>query len=132
MNKTVWIARLLSVGGVLETLAGLGLLADPSDIASLLLGSPLGESGVVIARVGGGGLLALGIACWGARTTPSAPASLGVAWAFLSYNVVACVTLACAFPAMASGGLLVLGSSVLHGTLAALLLGALFGRGRPA
>ena len=130
MNKTVWLARILTIGGVLETALGLGLLVDPSALASLLLGSPLAGPGVVVARIAGGGLLALGIACWCARETPLAPAGLGVSRAFLTYNLVACVTLAWARPALASGGLPALVASVLHGALAAALLGALFGRGR--
>lgn len=127
MNKPVWRARILSVGGSLETLMGLGLIVDPSALASFLLGSPLGDPGVVIGRIAGGGLLAVGIACWCARTTPMAPASLGVSWAFLAYNVVACVTLAWGSPGLASGGLLALGASVFHGVLGAALLVALLG-----
>ena len=95
-HKTVWLVRILSVGG---------------------------------ARIAGGGLLSLGIACWWARHTPSSPASRGVAWAFLTYNVVACCTLAWAGPALASGGLPALGAAVLHGVLGAALLAALLARG---
>jgi hypothetical protein len=129
MNNAVWLARILSIGGVLETGVGLGLLAAPSALASLLLRSPLAGPGVVFARVAGGGLLSLGIACWCARETPLAPAGLGVSWAFLMYNLVACVTLARARPALASGGLPALGASALHGVLGAALLGALLARG---
>jgi hypothetical protein len=130
MNKSVWLARILSLGGILEAVVGLGLLVTPSDLSSFLLRSPLAGPGLVIARVGGGGLVALGIACWGARRTPSAPASLGVSWGFLAYNIVACATLAWAGPALASGGLPALGVAVLHGILGAGLLGALLGRGQ--
>jgi len=130
MNKTVWLARILSTGGVLETGTGLILLIDPSALASLLLRSPLEGAGLIVARIGGGGVLALGIACWCARKTPMTPAGLGVSWAFLAYNLVACVTLALARPALASNGLPALGASILHGVLAAALLGALFGRRR--
>ena len=89
MHKTVWLARILSMGGVLETGTGLLLLVDPPVLASLLLRAPLSGPGVVIARLAGGGLLALGIACWYARGTPSTPAGLGVSRAFLAYNLVA-------------------------------------------
>ena len=126
MNRTVWLARLLSLGGVLETGVGVGLLVAPSALASFLLQSPVMGPGLVLARLAGGGLVALGIACWGARKAPSAPGSLGVSWGFLAYNIVACVTLARA--ALTSGGLPALGASVLHGVLAASLLGALLGR----
>jgi len=86
--------------------------------------------GVAIGRIGGGGLLSLGIACWLARKTPTAPASVGVGWAYLAYNVVTCVTLAWAGVALEGGSLPALGASVLHGVLGAAVLGALFGRGR--
>jgi hypothetical protein len=114
----------------LEAGAGLALLVAPSVAASILLGSSLEMPGVVIARLGGGGLLALGIACWLARHTPTAPASLGVAWGFLTYNLVACVTLAWAGVALGRDALPALGASVLHGVLAAALLAALLGRRR--
>jgi hypothetical protein len=129
MDKPVWIARLLSLGGVLETVSGLGLLVDPAGGASALFGSSIEGAGVAIGRIGGGGLLALGIACWLARKTPMAPASIGVGWAYLAYNVVTCVTLASASVALGGGSLPALGGSVLHGVIGAALLVALLGRG---
>jgi len=126
MSTAVSLARILSIGGVLETGVGLMLLVDPSALAVLLLRSPLEGAGLVVARVGGGGVLSLGIACWCARRTPLAPAGLGASWAFLAYNIVACVTLALARPALASGGLPALAASVIHGVLGAALLALLF------
>jgi len=128
MNRSLLLARILGLGGALEAGAGLLLLACPSELAWLLLRSPLEGAGPVVARLGGGGLLALGIACWCARGTSLTPAGLGVAWGFLAYNLVACVTLAVARPALSNGGLLALGASVLHGLLAAALVAALAGR----
>lgn len=131
MSNSVWLARLLSVGGVLESVAGLGLLIDPAGAASALFGSSLEGPGVAIGRIGGGGLLALGIACWLARKTPTAPASIGVAWAYLAYNVVTSITLAWAgVPLTGAYSLPALGVSVLHGVLGAAVLGALLGRAR--
>lgn len=130
MSTTAWLARLLSVGGVLETLAGAALLIDPARVASLLLGASLQGPAITIARLGGGGLLALGIACWCARTTPAAPASIGVGWGFLAYNLVACATLASFTLTTTSGSLPALGAAVLHGVLGATLLWALLGRAR--
>ena len=121
----MWLARLLAIGGILEVGAGVILLILPSPSASLLFGSPLDFAGQAIARIGGGGLLALGVACWHARETPLAHASLGVARAFLVYNVVAAVVLALVFARLSNGALLVLGASVLHGLLAAALVTAL-------
>jgi hypothetical protein len=128
MNKSVWLGRLLGLGGVLETVAGLGLLVDPSGGALALLGSSMEGPGIAIGRIGGGGLVALGIACWLARKTPRAPASVGVAWAYLAYNVITCITLAWASVALGSDSLPALGASILHGVIGAVLLGALLGR----
>jgi amino acid transporter len=130
MTKPVLLARLLGLGGVLETVAGLGLLVDPAGGELALFGSSMEGPGVAIGRIGGGGLLSLGIACWLARKTPTAPASVGVAWAYLVYNVVTCVTLALASVALVGGSLPALGGSVLHGVLGAAVLGALLGRGQ--
>ena len=71
----------------------------------------------------------MGIACWFARSTPTVPASLGVAGALLIYNIVACVTLALALPVPGSQAL-TLGAAILHGLMAAGLLVALAGRDR--
>jgi hypothetical protein len=87
-------------------------------------------AGLAIGRIGGGGLLALGIACWLARKTPMSPAGVGVAWAYLAYNAVTCVTLAWASVALGGGSLPALGGSVLHGVLGAAMLVALLGRGQ--
>jgi len=130
MTKRVLLGRLLGLGGVLETVAGLGLLVDPAGGALALFGSSMEGPGVAIGRIGGGGLLALGIACWLARKTPTAPASVGVAWAYLVYNVVTCVTLAWASVTLAGSSLPALGASILHGVLGAAVLGALLGRGQ--
>jgi hypothetical protein len=127
MDKPVWRARLLALGGVVETMAAMGLLLVPVAAASLLFQSSLDATGVVVARIAGGGLLALGIACWLARNTPSAPASLGVSWAFLAYNVVAGGTLALAGATLPGAGALVLAAALLHGALAVALLALLAG-----
>jgi len=129
MNKPTWLARLLGLGGVLETVAGLGLIVDPAGGASALLGSSMEGPGIVIGRIGGGGLLALGIACWLARKTPEAPASVGVAWAYLAYNVVTCITLAWASVTLGGDSLPAVGAAVLHGVVGAALLGALYRNG---
>jgi hypothetical protein len=128
MNASVWRARLLGFGGVLETLTGLGLLLDPAGGTLRFFGSSVEGAGLAIARVGGGGLLALGIACWLARRTPTSPASVGVAWAYLVYNAVTCVTLVWAGVALLGGSLPALGGAVLHGVVGAAMLGALLVR----
>ncbi len=124
MKDSTWLSRLLGFGAAMETLAGLALLAFPSAVVLLLLGESLSSSGVVIARIAGGGLLGLGIACWFAREAPASRAGIGVAVGFLAYNVVASVTLALA--QSASGNrLLLIGAAALHGVLALALVVAL-------
>ena len=124
MNATKWLSHLLGIGAVLEIPVGLGLLGMPSTLAALLLGAPVSGSGLVVARLAGGGLLALGIACWFARSTPGTQASLGVAWALLTYNIVACATLAL-LPPETGNQPLALGAAILHGIIAAALFSAL-------
>jgi hypothetical protein len=121
MKAAAWLVTLLSIGAALEILAGLGLLIAPSLLVWLLLGLPLPVTGLVLARLAGGGLLALGIACGCARATPIARLSIGVAAALLTYNIVACVALALAKP-ISTHPTLLLGASALHGLLAVGLL----------
>jgi hypothetical protein len=130
MNQNVWLARLLAIGGILEIGAGLGLLVAPSLAAMILLGSSLEMPGIIIGRLAGGGLLALGIACWQARKTPLVPAGLGVSWGFLVYNVVACITLAWAGVTLGREALPALGLALVHGVLGVAVLAALAGRVR--
>ena len=130
MDRLRWLTLLLSIAGVLESAVALGLLVDSPGVATILLKAKLEAPGEVIGRIAGGGLLSLGVACWCARNTPVAPASLGVAWALLAYNVVACVTLARAGTAMANGGLPALSAAVLHGLFGAALLVTLLRRGQ--
>jgi hypothetical protein len=120
-NESSWAPRLLAIGAALEIPVGLALLAVPSPLSSLLLGATLSGAGLVVARLAGGGLLALGIACWFARATPIGRAGIGVAVALLIYNVVACVTLFLA----AGGNALTMSVAVLHGLIAIALLAAL-------
>lgn len=129
MNRTKWLSHLLAIGAVLEIPVGVALLAVPSPLTSLLLGAPLSGTALVVARLAGGGLLGLGIACWLARSTPTAPAGLGVASGLLIYNVVASITLALA-PFVPGSQVLTLGAAVLHGLLAIGLLVALLMRDR--
>lgn len=131
VNGPLWLARLLRLGGVLETVTGLALIADPAGGASALFGSSMEGPAIAIGRIGGGALLSLGIACWLARKTPTAPASVGVAWGYLAYNLVTCATLAWASVALSVGSLPTLGGLVLHGLLGAALLAALLGRAPP-
>lgn len=86
---------LLASSAMIEAAAGLALLACPSIAAGLLLGGPL-ESPVslTVARVGGAGLLALGIACWQMRRETPSLTARGMISAMTVYNIGAMVLLA--------------------------------------
>jgi hypothetical protein len=124
MNKTVWLARILAIGAVVEASVGFACLVDPHALSSLLLRAPLGGPGATFARLGGGGLFALGLGCWSAREAPTTATSVGVARALLAYNLVACVVLAVACPPL-PGGLFALSAAILHGLIGAALLAVL-------
>jgi hypothetical protein len=130
MKTPAWLGFILTVGAVLEITVGLGLLLIPALVAELLLRAPLEGAGLVVARLAGGGLLAVGLACWAARRTPTTPTGLGVCRAFLAYNVVAVAVLFRAYPPL-PGGLAALGAGILHFVVAVALLAALYDPGGP-
>jgi len=89
------VRTLLTVSAAMELVAGVALLSLPSATVALLLGAPLeAPAALTVARVGGGGLLALGVACWLARADAQSPAARGLVAAMLLYNVVAVAVLA--------------------------------------
>jgi hypothetical protein len=73
----------------------LALLCFPSTTVALLLGSSLDTpTALTVARVGGAGLLTLGIACWLARGDARSRAARGLVAAILLYDVAAVAILA--------------------------------------
>ena len=89
------MSRLLKLTAIIETATGLGLMAVPSVVVRLLLGSPLDTSAaVMLARVAGAALLALGVACWLARDDTQSLTARGLVVAMLMYNIVATAVLA--------------------------------------
>jgi hypothetical protein len=126
--KPARLKTLLALGGVLETVVGLGLIAAPSALAFVLLRAPLEGAGIAVARIAGAGLLSLGIACWRSRGDATSPAGLSVSWGLLAYNLLACVVLALACPPLSGGGLVAAGAAAVHGAVGVALLAALLGR----
>jgi len=55
---------LVSLSAVIEAATGVALIADPGFVVHLLLGAGLSGGGIAVGRVGGFGLLSLGLACW--------------------------------------------------------------------
>ncbi len=69
---------------VIELGAGLALLCFPSATVALLVGAPLETApALTVARVGGAGLLALGVACWLSRGDTQSRAAKGLIAAML-------------------------------------------------
>jgi hypothetical protein len=88
---------LQTVSAVIELGAGLALLVCPSATAALLVGAPLeSPAALSVARVGGAGLLALGVACWLATFDEQSCAARGVVTAMVLYNLGAVVILGAA------------------------------------
>jgi Kef-type K+ transport system membrane component KefB len=80
---------------VIELGAGLALLCFPSITVKFLVGAPLETpAALTVARVGGAGLLALGVACWLARGDTESRAARGLVAAMLLYDVAAVAVLA--------------------------------------
>jgi hypothetical protein len=73
--------KLLIITGVAEAATGVALMVAPVLVGHLLLGADLAGVAVVVARVAGIALLALGVGCW------PGPAVLGM----LTYNTLGTV-----------------------------------------
>jgi hypothetical protein len=119
---------LLLLAGGLEILAGLAALIIPAPMVSLLLGSSLDSIGVVLARLFGAGVFALGLACLKARHDVGSPAAVAVSIGITAYNVLAAVVLIWAAAELGLGGILLWGAGIGHATLGALCVLALFKR----
>ena len=73
--------KLLIFTGVAEAATGIALIVGPARVGHLLLGADLAGVSVIVARVAGIALLALGVGCW------PGPALLGM----LTYNALGTV-----------------------------------------
>jgi hypothetical protein len=116
---------LLALAGSLEILAGLAALIIPAPMVSLLLGSSLDSIGVVLARLFGAGVFAIGLACLKARHDAGSPAGVAVSIGITAYNVLAAVVLIWAAAGLGLGGILLWGAGFGHATLGALFVLAL-------
>jgi PPE-repeat protein len=78
---------LLTMTAVIEGGTGLVLVALPSPLAALLLGSSLKTPvALTVARVAGVALIAAGVACWLARHDGQSRAARGLVGAMALYN----------------------------------------------
>jgi hypothetical protein len=110
---------LFVVTALLEVGTGLLLLSLPSIPFALLLG--LGEAAleaVFIARIFGAALLAIGVACWLARSDQRSRAQTGLLVGVLIYDVAAAALLIYAGLVLSMAGLALWPAVVLHSALA--------------
>src|SRR5881396_4172453 len=113
------MSRLLKLTAIIEAATGLGLMAVPSVVARLLLGSPLDTSAaVMLGRIAGAALLALGVACWLARDDTQSRATRGLVVAMLMYNLIATAVLAFAGIGLGLHGVVLWPAVVLHAVMA--------------
>lgn len=112
--------KLLITTAVLESATGLGLVASPALLATLLLGGGLDTPAALnVARVAGVALLAIGVACWLARNDSASRAARGLVSGLLLYNLGAGALFAQAGMALQPAGMGVWGVVVIHAVMAA-------------
>jgi hypothetical protein len=76
--------RLVALDAAIEAATGIALIADPSFVVRVLLGSDLSGGGIAAGRVAGIGLLSLGLACWPNGDNPTIYATR----ALFTYNLL--------------------------------------------
>ncbi|MEI8016426.1 MAG: hypothetical protein WCH20_16510 [Nitrospira sp.] len=104
---------------------GLLALIAPGPLLSLLLGGPGDPISLVLARLFGAGVFALGLACLKARHDVTSPAGLAVSLGITAYNFLAAVVLLWTAAASGLGGLLLWGAGIAHAALGALFVAAI-------
>jgi hypothetical protein len=109
----------LIVTAIGEAGTGLMLLVLPSVLLALLFGvSPAAPETIIVGRVGGAALLAIGVACWLARNDHGSPAQWGLLAGVLIYDAAAAALLAYAGLGLGLVGLALWPAVVFHTALA--------------
>jgi hypothetical protein len=111
--------QLLTIAALAECLAGVALMVTPGAGVTLLLGAEAGAVGSMVGRIAGVALLALGIACWGARADPGGAAQTGTLRAITIYNAGAGLLLIAFVATGKASGVAVWIAGMLHLALAA-------------
>lgn len=110
---------LLTVTAVIEVGAGLVFVACPSAAVALLLGAPLdAPAAVTLGRLAGAALLALGVACWFARSDEQGRAARGLVAAMLLYNLAVIILFAFAGIGLSLVGVALWPVVVIHAAMA--------------
>jgi len=111
--------NLLTVEAVIEVGTGLMLVALPSLLTTLLLGSSLDTPvALSVARMFGVALLALGVACWLARHDRQSRAARGLAGAMVLHNAAIATLLVYAGIALGLSGIGLWPVVLIHATMA--------------
>jgi len=111
------VRGVLALAAVSEAAAGLVLLVYPPIVLTLLIGAQITGAGIVISRITGISLIALGIACW-----PGSVAHRGL-YGMLTYSTLAMLYLA--YLGIIGGvGILLWPAVAVHGGLSILLVRA--------
>jgi hypothetical protein len=78
---------LLIATAVIELTTGIALLVTPSLTVELLLGEALGSAAsIVVGRLAGAALIAIGLSCWLERETNRGGSQTGLLVGLLTYN----------------------------------------------
>ena len=110
---------LFIVTAMIEAATGVALMVLPSVPAALLFGTTLDTpTALVVARIAGAALLALGVACWLARDDGQSRAARGLIAAMLTYNTAAVAILAHAGIYLELSGIALWPAIVLHVAMA--------------
>jgi hypothetical protein len=110
---------LLTVTAVFEAATGLSLLVVPSVPFALLLGvSVTAPETVLVGRVAGAALFAIGVACWFARADGRGRSRFGLLTGVLFYDVAAAGLLAYAGLALGMAGIALWPAVAAHAALA--------------
>lgn len=106
---------MLVVSAIGEAFTGLVLLVYPPIVIRLLFGAEIAGAGIVMSRIAGIALIALGLACW-----PSDAAGCGIC-GMLTYSLLAALYLSYVAIAGELVGILLWPAVVLHAGLTLLL-----------
>lgn len=116
---------LLTLSGGLEVVVGALALISPTIVIDVLLGGPADAGTIVLARLFGAGVFALGLACLKARDDVGSAAGLAVSLGITSYNILAAVVILGAAGGLSLGGPLLWVAGIGHAVLGALFVAAL-------
>jgi hypothetical protein len=112
--------NLLAVTAAVEVATGVALIARPSGVVTLLLGSSLdAPASLTLARVAGIALIALGVACWLARGDGQSRAARGIVGAMVFYNTGVAIVLAWAGIGLALSGMALWPAAAFHAAMTA-------------